>query len=388
MKLISKLFVLMIFASVYFLVREEPKAYFDFDSYDLSGSFRKIIPEAESVEKKNYLSSWSKIYDSKGKLTGKFILSSPFCDDIKGYGGGFKIALLANTEEKVIGIVLLQHRETLSWISGLENIGFFNSWNGKTITELTDHEVDAVTGATYTSRAVRNIISKRAAVFTGAREFIPANDKIEISLAESIYDVVLYFILFLSVITIFVKKLNKFRIYLQLSSIIFFGIISGKFISIYFLENLAVNGISIFTSWITITLFVLSVIIPLVLSKHFYCHYICPFGAVQTVLGKIPVKKVRIPVPVINSLRYLRLIIFFALLAAMIFSAGIDMTAVEPFTIFIFSSASIITITGSIIIFIISVFIKTPWCTYFCPTGQFFDLLKNGLHKNKKKNMS
>ncbi len=374
-----KLPVIAVFVLVFILSKGEIKEDFDFGRYDLAEKFKRIIPEAASVEEKNYLNSWSKIYDGKGNVAGKFILTSPFSDDIIGYGGNLSLAVLADENEKITGILVVNHRETPAWISGLENIGYFNSWKGKTLEELEEMEIDAVSGATYTSEAVGKIISKRVGIFTGKTAYAKSTPKTEISLLKSPYEAVLYFILFISLLGIFIKKINKFRIFIQLLSIIFFGVISGKFISIYFLESLSLNGISFLTSLTTIVLLILSVLVPLFFNRHYYCYYICPFGGVQTILAKIQVKKVIPSAKIIIFFRRLRLLIFISLLIAVSASIRIDLTIIEPFSIFIFSTASIITVTGSIIIFIASVFIKNPWCVYLCPTGQFFDLLKDGI---------
>ncbi|MFA7123323.1 MAG: FMN-binding protein [Candidatus Delongbacteria bacterium] len=379
LRYLLKLPVIAVFILVFILTKGEIKEDFDFDRHDLAEKFKSIIPEAASVEEENYLSSWSKIYDEKGNEAGRYILSSPFCDDVIGYGGSISIAVLADENEKIKGISVISHRETPAWISGLENIGYFNSWNGKTLAELEEMKTDAVSGATYTSDAVGKIIRKRSGIFTGKTEYVKSVPKTEISLLKSPYEAVLYFILFTSLLGIFIKKINRFRIFIQTLSIIFFGIISGKFISIYFLESLSLNGISFLTSLTTIILLVLSVLVPLFFNKHYYCYYICPFGGVQTILGKIPVRKVIPSADIIIFLRRLRLLIFISLIITVSASVKMDLTMIEPFSVFIFSSASIITVTGSIIIFTASVFMKNPWCVYLCPTGQFFDLLKDGI---------
>jgi polyferredoxin len=123
---------------------------------------------------------------------------------------------------------------------------------------------------------------------------------------------------------------------------------------------------------------IFSIFIPLFFNKHYYCYYLCPFGGVQSLIGKIPVKKVKVNPSAVRFLRRLRLLIFISVMIAVTASFRIDLTLIEPFTVFIFSSASIITITGSAVIFIASVFMKNPWCVYLCPTGQLFDLLKDG----------
>ncbi|HQO10416.1 MAG TPA: 4Fe-4S binding protein, partial [Clostridiales bacterium] len=185
----------------------------------------------------------------------------------------------------------------------------------------------------------------------------------------------------ISIIALFVKKLNRYRIYFQLASIIFFGILSGKFLSIYLFENISLNGIAVMSSFITVFLIGLSILIPLIFNKHFYCYYICPFGGIQTLLGKIPVRKITPKASAVKFLRTMRLLIFVSVLVSIAAGLKLDLTQIEPFTVFIFSSASMTVIIGSLIIFIASIFIKNPWCIYFCPTGQFFDLLKDGVVK-------
>jgi len=203
-----KLPVIAVFVLVFILSKGEIKEDFDFGRYDLAEKFKRIIPEAASVEEKNYLNSWSKIYDGKGNVAGKFILTSPFSDDIIGYGGNLSLAVLADENEKITGILVVNHRETPAWISGLENIGYFNSWKGKTLEELEEMEIDAVSGATYTSEAVGKIISKRVGIFTGKTAYAKSTPKTEISLLKSPYEAV-YIFYSIYIITGNIHKENK-----------------------------------------------------------------------------------------------------------------------------------------------------------------------------------
>jgi len=262
----------------------------------------------------------------------------------------------------------------------LKNIDFFDSWNGKTIEGLKDYKVDIVTGATFTSRAVIQTIKKRLAIFSGETTFTSGEKKSsEIIFFDHNAPGILYLILLLSVIAIFVKKLNRYKYILQILSIIFFGIISGQAISMYLLESLSIYGLSFLTNFVTISMLGLGIIIPLVFNRHLHCHYICPFGNVQTFLGKLPIKKIKLTANVIKTLRRIRLLIFVSILILISTNFKINLVEIEPFSIFIFSTATATTIIGVIVILITSLFIKKPWCLYLCPTGQFFDLLKDGV---------
>jgi NosR/NirI family transcriptional regulator, nitrous oxide reductase regulator len=383
-KILSKIFVVAVFVAVYFAIRPVPQEELGFEEDDILRAVKEVIPGAVRIDDKNYVSGWSVVYGSDELEAGRFLLTSPYCDDIIGYAGPLKAVLISGTDEKILGVKLLSHRETPSWISGLERIKFFGSWNGKSIREAAQTKLDAVSGATYTSKAVDEIIRKRARIFSGEILHKKKGGLSDLRWFDNKVSSVLYFILLISIIALFIKKLNRFRIHIQIMSIIFFGIISGKFISIYLFESISIQGISVITSYTTAFLLTFSVLVPLFLNKHFYCYYICPFGGVQTLLGRLPVKKINFGSGTIRTLRAIRMLIFVSILVVVSSSLKLDMSLVEPFTIFIFSSAATVTVISSAIIFTASIFIKNPWCVYLCPTGQFFDLLKDGIKKNSK----
>ena len=380
-----KIPVIIAFIAVFLLAREEISEKFDFDTHNyLIDLVKEKIPAADSLEQANYQKSWSKIYDNSGKQVGNFLLSSPFCDEIKGYGGNVPLIIIADMDETIVGLGLMKNRETPSWISGLNNVKFFDSWNGKKIEEIKDHNIDIITGATYTTRAVMKIIKKRISIFSGQTEYVSGQKKkTEIRFLEHNVSIVLYLILLLSIVAIFVKKLNKYKYILQFLSIIFFGIITGHSISMYYLESFSIYGISIFTTYVSLSMLGLAILIPLIFNRHLHCHYVCPFGNIQTLLGKLPIKKIKLSGKVIKTLRRIRLLIFVSIIIIVSTTLKINLSEIEPFTIFLFSSATITTIIASAVIFVTSLFIKNPWCLYLCPTGQFFDLLKDGVKIKK-----
>jgi NosR/NirI family nitrous oxide reductase transcriptional regulator len=376
-----KIPVIIVFIAVFLLAREEISEKFDFDKHKyIINLVKEKIPAASSIEQVNYPTTWSKIFDKDENQVGNFILSSPFCDEIIGYAGNVPVMIIADMEEKILGLGILKNRETPSWMSGLDNIKFFDSWNGKNVEEIIDQQVDAVSGATYTSRAMINIIKKRMSILTGMKEYVSGGkNSTEIRFLDHNVSIVLYLLLLISIIAIFVKKLNKYKYIIQILSIIFFGIISGQSISMYLLESLSIQGLSIFTTYVTLLMLSLAVIIPLFFNRHLHCHYICPFGNIQTLLGKLPIKKIKLSGKVIKTLRKIRLLTFVSIVIIVSTTLKINLSKIEPFTIFVFSSATMTTIIASAVIFVTSLFIKKPWCLYLCPTGQFFDLLKDGI---------
>jgi len=144
----------------------------------------------------------------------------------------------------------------------------------------------------------------------------------------------------------------------------------------YLLHAWVINGIPFSSQCILSVIVILSVAIPLFLNKSFYCDYLCPYGAAQELAGKL--NKNKIPIPLRNAfiIKHLRKILFFILMLTVLLIVNIDLTNFEPFSAFIFVSASVAAISLALIFLVLSIFFNKPWCHYFCPTGQFLDFFR------------
>jgi uncharacterized protein with FMN-binding domain len=75
-----------------------------------------------------------------------------------------------NNNGTIKNVTLLANDETPNFVAKVRNTGLFSVWNGMKLKDAANKEVDAVTGATYTSTAV--IRSMKAAA---ANAVIPAS---------------------------------------------------------------------------------------------------------------------------------------------------------------------------------------------------------------------
>lgn len=111
----------------------------------------KAFPSVKSVKK---ATKWTEVYDSNDKLLGYAVYSKPASNGIKGYNGETPV-LIALTPKKVIcGVILLPNREGMRYVKSIEEAGYFNQWNGLSIKKARKKQVDAVSGATFTSNAI------------------------------------------------------------------------------------------------------------------------------------------------------------------------------------------------------------------------------------------
>lgn len=73
---------------------------------------------------------------------------------IKGFRGETPLEVTFK-KGKVVSVKALPNNETPKFFMKLTKSGFFDSWNGMTVKEAATKDVDAVTGASYSSKAVK-----------------------------------------------------------------------------------------------------------------------------------------------------------------------------------------------------------------------------------------
>jgi hypothetical protein len=134
--------------------------------------------------------------------------------------------------------------------------------------------------------------------------------------------------------------------------------------------------------------FVLVVGIPLlvIIFGNVYCGYICPFGAMQELLGFIVPQKYKpaIPAEKMQKARFVKYIILFVLLMVFFLSRNRTTLTSEPLISIFNLRLSILDF--NLIIFLISAaalvgsaFYTRFWCRYLCPVGAFLSLFNNVL---------
>ncbi len=121
----------------------------------------RAFPTVKSIQKGKQL---TEVYDAGKKLLGYVLYSKPASDGIKGYAGETPVMIALSTKRVILGVYLLPCRETPGYAKRVEDAGFYKNWNGLTVKKALKKEVDAVSGATFTSMAVAK--SVRAALET------------------------------------------------------------------------------------------------------------------------------------------------------------------------------------------------------------------------------
>ncbi|MBR6878005.1 MAG: FMN-binding protein [Bacteroidales bacterium] len=101
------------------------------------------------------------VKDKSGKAIGTVLLSSPYSDDIKGFNGPTPLQIALDKSGKILEVRVLDNNETPNFLKRVTSSEFMNSWNGMTVKEALAKEVDAVSGATFSSNSIQKSLKAR-----------------------------------------------------------------------------------------------------------------------------------------------------------------------------------------------------------------------------------
>lgn len=332
---------------------------------------KKYFPACTSVEKVSDVR-----YDVKEgrKLVGKLIVSTPIADDLIGFAGNVPLFLAVSEEDVILGLTLLVHGESPAFVRRIEERNFFSSWDGKTLKEAAEMDVEAVSGATMTSGAVRGSV-KKALNFYLERD----GGGQPMDWLKTLRHVLGGLVVLLALASVFWgSRMKRWRLPLQVASILILGFWCGYFVSFELLYSWLLNGIPWGARVLLPVIASLAFVCPLFLNKAYYCAYLCPFGAAQELMGKIRKKKIAPKGVWRNILKYTRVTYFMVILALLLWGIPLELASLEPFSAFLLAAASGWVIALAVIFLILSIFFSRPWCNYFCPTGELLDILRKG----------
>ena len=116
---------------------------------------------ADAAKTKAIDTAFYEVKDAKGKKLGTVLFSSPYSDQVKGFNGPTPLLIALDADGRIKDIVLLENQETPNFAKRVVDGGLYQAWNGLTIDEALNKDVDAVSGATYTSNGVKNSLKAR-----------------------------------------------------------------------------------------------------------------------------------------------------------------------------------------------------------------------------------
>lgn len=397
MKIINKILNYLIVAMLLFFVAEniinsqsstvkvqssaEPK-------YNLTLTIddaKKNFPEADSLALEDV--NLYNVFDDGNKI-GTIVNTSPLSDEIYGYNSITPLTIFLDENDRISEVEICENRETRGYLNKVINSGYLDLWDGLTPKEAANHNVDAVSGCTFTSVAIEQSLQIRMQELSKQDSFFSVDWKL---LARQICIIV---VTILATICFFNPAKTKIIRYVTLLlSIAILGFWTNSLLSLALFYNWMTNGISLAIQLPLLIIALLAILLPLFTKKSFYCQYLCPFGAAQEFVGgirlKVKGKKSSALSPqlsvlssqsmksiIFNFFAVLRKVILLTLLIIVALGVGLDLSVVEPFPIFNYQSIGFGVAIFAAVIIVASVFIKKPWCNYLCPTGTLLESIR------------
>lgn len=339
----------------------------EFKPQDVKSLF-PVYTRIEQVKQSVY-----KVYEGE-KFIGTLLNSSPKADSIVGYVNSTPLLVGLNTQNTIIGIQLLPNRESPDFIKKIVNSGMLERWKGTNIVNLSALNVDGVSGATYSSQAIiksiRFTVNEYGLLKTSTEKSIEIVDIVKWSSAV--------IMLIASLLMFFIPvHLNKFRNIILLFNLLVLGFWVGDTLSVNSIFNWIISGFQMSVRWFVTWVFIISIVIPLLTKRAFYCSCLCPYGSAQELVHKMNRRyKIELPFRIRRKLPLLREFIFGIIVLLLCVGITFDLTNIEPFSVFLLETASIPVIILAILFLLISFFISRPWCRFLCPTGQFLEIIR------------
>lgn len=299
------------------------------------------------------------------------INTSSLTPNVVGFNGPTPVKIYINNDNTVDSVVPLPNTETPNFFAKLHKANLFNAWNGKSVEEASNLQVDAVSGATFSSKAIIQNVQ------AGLNEHL--HQQATSKSFNFSWHLLCAFIIALSaaIIPLFVK--NKiYRFIQQLLNVGVLGFWTGTFLCYAMIIRVFANGIIFdLAGVISLLLLTIGFIFPLFGKHNHYCNNVCPLGSAQELMGHLSKSKLHLSANLVKILNSLRLILWAVLTLLLWVGIGTEWIDNELFSAFIVESASLTMLIIGGAILLISIFIPRPFCRFVCPTGS---LLKQSEH--------
>jgi NosR/NirI family nitrous oxide reductase transcriptional regulator len=292
--------------------------------------------------------------------------------EANGYGGPMKVLVAVDGFGTVSNILVIENRETPSWYHKVIAAKYPEKLKNKSYKDRFElgSDVDGISGATYTSgamaEAVRKAVRDVASTRLGYEVEPEKKPDIEFGIPE------LSLILLFSIGLFSSQKQYKFKKKVRwitlISGMILLGFVFERPLNLVHINKFLTGFWPDWKLHFYWYLLIFGVFSVLVIKKvNVYCTWICPFGATQECLGKMGRAKHISVGKYAGILRWInRGVVWLAVVIALIFRNP-GLSSYEVFgTLFSLTGTNLQFLLLTIIV-LTSLFVKRPWCNFFCP---------------------
>lgn len=308
---------------------------------------------------------------------GTFVVNTRvLAKDVQGYGGPVPLKIHIGKDGKLTAIEAEPNAESPSFFDRAKEL--FSRWQGKTIDEAMAEDVDAVSGATFSSKAIiRNVqrglaYAKQHGLADGGKGAQEESAERTVATGWTLGSIVALIAVLLGAVVPLFTNNRRLHLVQLVVNVVVLGLWTGTFVSYTLFLRLFAGGVSlsaIGTLAAPLLMLIVALLYPLAGRSGHYCAHVCPFGSAQELAGKLSRRKLRITPRVLRVLTALRNLLWGVLMALLLTGTCTAWIDYELFTAFIYSSASVWVIVLAMLFLVLSVWVPRPYCRFVCPTG-------------------
>ena len=320
------------------------------------------------------------------KPDGALVVNTkPLAKDVQGYGGPVPLKIHIK-DGRVAAVEAEPNAESPDFFNRAKTL--LNHWQNKSVDEAMREEVDAVSGATFSSRAIianmqRGLAYAQkhgqwgedgsvGAADTSASHIVGSEDGSVGALETSAPPIVALIAVLLGAVVPLFSNNRRLHLVQLAVNVVVLGLWTGTFISYTLFLRIFAGGVSLSAIGALaapLLMLIVALIYPLAGRSGHYCANVCPFGSAQELAGKLSRRKLRITPRVLKLLSVLRNLLWGVLMALLLTGTCTAWVDYELFTAFLYSSASVWVMVLAALFLVLSVWVPRPYCRFVCPTG-------------------
>jgi spermidine synthase len=315
--------------------------------------------------------------NASDEIRAYFFGTDRLAPEVQGYGGPFVLAVMTDPQGILQGVEVLQSDETPAylsairrWMRGLAGAPLFSS------DALAG--VDAVSGATLTSQAVLRALRKAGHGFASETLALPVGAGPAASSSRWWPDREFAVFALLVALGLFVR--NRPRTLTRRVFLIAVVLVCGFWLNLQYSLSQIFALLSL--KWPAATpngAFLFVVLVPLLVLcfGNIYCGYLCPFGALQELIGHLRPARVKLQPDqrMWNWTRLLKYLLLAMLVLLYVGSGNMELASADPLVTVFGTERQTVLIVLIGLILVLSFFYNRFWCRALCPTGAFLALL-------------
>jgi len=298
----------------------------------------------------------------------------PVAGEVRGYGGPMNLLVSVSEAGAITGVQIVESKETPSYLTGMDQ--WLAKFKGRSILGTQVRELDGLTGATITCRAITEILDRTGRKISGPLLGRPETTVIaEWSFwATAVKDLRFWAVigLLLFFVAAFYSQLRWMRLACLAAGLGVLGLwLNAPFTSLDAGRLLHGEMPAVGTPW-RITLFA-GILVMSAFWGQAFCGYLCPFGALQEFLSLRSLRR-RVSFPVERTARYMKYLVLALVLGLFLVTDEDGWFGFSPLLHFFSWKMDQWVLALSVAVLAASIFYFRFWCRYLCPAGAFLAL--------------